>query len=232
MLTKKIINHLYSLRTEKKYRLEHKSVLISGKKMVQELGPYKTVILQEGYINPPVFKGTEVFFASKEILKKITGLQNPEGIAAEMKMPASGNLDNKKRLLCLDGVADPGNLGTLLRTALALGWEGVFITENSVDPFNDKALRAAKGATFHLPLMQGTHEELLALIKKNKLSVLVADKKGTKIQKNSNHPLLLILGNEAHGSNLPFTPIAIPMHPAMESLNVASAGAILMHELL
>ena len=129
-----------------------------------------------------------------------------------------------------------GNLGTLLRTALALNWQAVFITNSSTDPYNDKALRAAKGATFRLPLMQGSWEDLNVLIKKHQMHVFVADKQGTQLSKiTPQTPILLVLGNEAHGASSfakeRYKRICIPMNPQMESLNVASAGAILMYQL-
>jgi TrmH family RNA methyltransferase len=137
----------------------------------------------------------------------------------------------------LDRISDPGNLGTLLRTALALGWEGAFLTPHSADPFNDKAIRASKGACFFLPLQEGSYEELEELLKENQITAYVADLKGTSLPNlKVKHPLALILGNESlgpsawakqHGSA-----ISIPMKKDVESLNVASAGAILMYELI
>jgi len=232
-LQNQIVKHLVTLRKEKSYRHEHKSVLISGKKVIEELKnlPFTTLIVEEGYSYS--YKADQVFFVTKEILQKITGLASPEPIAAEIALPKEGSLDGKKRLLALDGVSDPGNMGTLLRSALALGWDGVFITDNSVDPFNDKSMRAAKGAAFHLPILHGSWEDLCALIEKNKLQAYVADKNGKDVKTlKISSPLILILGNESHGvTKNGFPSISIPMHPSMESLNVASAGAILLHEL-
>ncbi len=235
-----IVKHLVLLRNERSYRYEQQSVLIVGKRVIKELRKettFKTLILEEGYADPSSFNAKEVFFVTKEILKKITGLQNPEGIAAEIQMPVEGSLEGKNHLIVLDGVSDPGNLGTLLRTALALGWDGAYITENSVDPFNDKALRAAKGATFHLPLIQGSWENLHALIEKHGYTVFIADKNGTTLKNTKpQKPLMLVLGNETRGANVKakknYTSVSIPMHPSMESLNVASAGAILMYGLI
>ena len=85
-------------------------------------------------------------------MKKISGMQTPEGLVVEIEMPKPAPLEGLKYLLALDGVSDPGNVGALLRTALALGWQGIFILDESCDPFNDKALRSARGATFRLPL--------------------------------------------------------------------------------
>jgi TrmH family RNA methyltransferase len=230
-----IVKHWVKLRSEKSYRAEQKSALIAGEKMVAEAGPLKALICTKGATLPPSSAAT-LYIVPPEILKKITGLENPEPYAAEVALPPPASLKGKKRLLALNGIADPGNLGTLLRTALALGWEGVFITSSSVDPFNDKALRAARGATFRLPLRCGSREELESLIQESKLHVYVADAKGKSLlEAKIQTPLLLILGSESHGPSLwakeRYPSLCIPMTGEMESLNVAIAGAILMHAL-
>jgi TrmH family RNA methyltransferase len=135
----------------------------------------------------------------------------------------------------LDGISDPGNLGNLLRTALALGWEGVYLTENTCDPFHEKALRAAKGATFCLALQEGTWEEFLSISKN--YHTFLADMNGSPLQDKplASPPIALILSKESCGARMEakkrFQTISIPMQKAMESLNVASAGAILLYGL-
>lgn len=229
------IKHLVKLRTDRKYRNEQKQTLIAGCKLVHEVSHLKTVLLEHGTTGFP--DADEVIFVTHEILKKITGLQNPEPMAAVVAIPTPKNLEREHYLLVLDGIADPGNLGTLLRTALALGWEGVFLTAGSADPFNDKALRAARGATFRIPLFSGSWEELDAFIKKENAQVYIANTGGESIDtlKKTKLPLLLVLGNEAHGASQEakkrFPILSIPMQTSVESLNVAIAGAILMYQL-
>ena len=169
-------------------------------------------------------------------IKKISGLSCPEGIAAEVELPSFHSLDSKQWIVVLDGLADPGNLGTLLRTALALNWEGIFLTPSTVDPFNDKAIRASKGACFLIPLQQGSYEELDLLIKKRSQNCFVADMQGEDLY--TLPPLssaILILGNEAKGaswySKEKGRALSIPLADKMESLNVASAGAICLFNL-
>ena len=126
-------------------------------------------------------RAPEIVYVTPEILKKITGLENPEPVAAEISLPGSGSLEGKQRILALDGISDPGNLGTLSAAHSHLGWQGVFITAISTDPFNEKAVRAAKGASFRMPLQIGTHEELLALIARNHMQAIVADTQGASL---------------------------------------------------
>ena len=230
-----IVKEFVKLRTNRKFRYEKKSVVIAGKKQVQEATLLERVlILKDSPVATPAAK--EVFFVTESILKKVTGLEAPEALAATTPMPSWQNLGKKRWILVLDGVADPGNMGTLLRTALALGWEGAFLTDRCVDPLNEKALRAAKGATFRLPLQMGSIETLLALKEETGHIGLIADIEGKPLSGLSPPDgCLLVLGNEASGVSRElkssFTSVSIPMNQ-MESLNVAAAGAIIMYNIL
>lgn len=226
-----IVKTFVKLRTLRKFRYEKKQVVIAGIKQISEAPVLEILLIRKG--TPFSRTAKEIFYVTEEILKKVTGLETPEPVAAIVAMPPWRKLEGKNKILALDGIADPGNLGTLLRTALALGWEGAFLTEQCVDPFNEKALRAAKGATFSLPLRMGSVEELLELSKD--YQVYVADMEGTPLPNVKPSPkTILILGNEAQGvseilkNSCP--KIAIPISQ-IESLNVAAAGAILMYEL-
>src|SRR5579872_4330388 len=125
-----IVKHFVNLRKSRAFRREEGSALIVWTKLVKELAahfPIKTLLMEKGS-REIACKTENCFVVTPEILKKITGVETAEPYAAEIALPNPGNLKGKKFLLALDGIADPGNLGTLLRTALALGWEGVFIT--------------------------------------------------------------------------------------------------------
>lgn len=234
-----LVKHLVKLRESREYRYETSRVVISGLKLIQELSssrPFRTLILEEGFIPSFSCPAVEIYSVPTAVLKKITGLVNPEPIAAELDMPLTQDLSSLNYLLILDGISDPGNLGTLLRTALALGWEGAFLTPGSTDPFNEKAVRAAKGATFKLPVKSGSWQELTALLQEKKYTLYAADAKGKNFSEcRISAPIALALGNEAHGLARELTAaaqlLAIPMSGPMESLNVASAGAILMYAL-
>jgi TrmH family RNA methyltransferase len=235
-----IVKHLVTLSRERSYRSSQQHVLVSGIKLLSELAKtrsFKTVLVEMGYSVPFSYEAESLFFVTSEIMKKITGMQHPEPIAAEIAIPPNAILNRTDRIVILDGISDPGNLGTLLRSALALRWEGVFITPGSVDPFNDKALRAAKGATFILPIQQGSWDDLKELLERKGLSLLAADAKGEPLNRQQTSlPIALALGSESHGLSPLIKErarlIAIPMDEAMESLNVSAAGAILMYELL
>ncbi|QZA59396.1 TrmH family RNA methyltransferase [Candidatus Rhabdochlamydia porcellionis] len=231
-----LVKHLVKLRRNRAYRYEQKTVLISGIKLICELSQkfsFKNILIEKTYRPLFSYKAQQTNTTSLAILEKITGLEAPEPIAAEVCMPIFQDLKSSKRLLILDRVVDPGNLGTLLRTALAFDWD-VFLVEGCVDLYNDKALRAAKGATFFLNLTQGSLVHLQSLLQKGSFSIYAADAKGDKLQKNlPKKSIALALGNESHGVN-PFImqhakKIAIPIKKSVESLNVAIAGAIFMY---
>ena len=231
-----LVKHLVKLRQNRAYRYEQKTVLISGIKLICELSQkfsFKNVLIENSYRPLFPYKAQQTSTTSLAILKKITGLETPEPIAAEICMPIFQDVKSSRRLLILDRVVDPGNLGTLLRTALAFDWD-VFLVKGCVDLYNDKALRAAKGATFFLNLAQGNLIELQRLMEKRSFHLYAADAKGDKIQENlPEEPIALALGNESHGLN-PFITqhakkIAIPIKKPVESLNVAIAGAIFMY---
>ncbi|MFQ5729137.1 MAG: TrmH family RNA methyltransferase [Waddliaceae bacterium] len=235
-----LVKHLVKLRKNRSYRYKNNTVVVEGKKLVSEVcqkQKARNILAIEESLIPKKVKTEESYLVSYDILKKISGVQNPEGILAEVLMPPEGSLEGFRYVVAFDGVGDPGNLGTLLRTALALGWEGAFILNNSCDPYNDKAVRSAKGATFRLPIRQGLWKEVKALIKNNGLQPVAADLKGKNFDElPSRGGVLLVLGSESRGLSEEARDfcekITIPMSGKMESLNVSVAGGILMYGII
>jgi RNA methyltransferase, TrmH family len=235
-----IIKHLVKLREKKDYRLQCNSAILSGIKIIKELSSnyrYKTVLIEKGFTPPFPINAEQIFIVNEPIMKKVTGLVQSEPLAAEIALPKEQDLSKKQYLLILDGISDPGNMGTLLRTAVAFGWQGVLITPGSTDPFNEKALRAAKGATFKIPLKTASFDELENFLASTSYTFLAADSQGTPMDEISiRTPIALALGNEATGLSAPIKrfakTVAIPIEKQMESLNVACAGAILMQFLV
>jgi len=234
-----LVKHLVKLQRNKNYRKEQQTVVIEGKKVIDELcihfAPLKILTS-----NPSLLKGstqqTEQFQVTDAIIEKISTTLNPEKILAEFSLPKPHSLQNREAVVACDAIQDPGNLGTITRTALALNWEGIFFLNNCCDPFNNKTLRASKGALFHIPYRQGNWEELTKLIQINHLTPLVADLKGTPLdQLHTIKKPLLLLSNEAHGvsdrANQFDQKVSIPQSKEMESLGVASAAALLLYNL-
>lgn len=219
------------LRTDRKARYTQKLIPLFGIKQVTEAPQITTLVVETG-AQPP-FETPTYYQVSREILKKISGQPHPEPVAALTAMPPFVELSTKQAVIALDGVSDPGNVGTLIRTGAGLGWEGCFLTQTCADPFNHRALRAAMGATLHLPLQMGTDEELLRLAQN--FSPIVANLVGIPLTQFTSPPKpLLVLGSEASGVSpaiaKAFPNVTIPI-AAIESLNVAAAGAIFMYAL-
>lgn len=230
-----IVKHLVKLRKERSYRFENKSLILEGKKMIFEYqGPIHLLLITKNALIPDHLHPKQTLLVSKEVIEKISGTKSPEPYLAEIPLPAFSTLEDKKRILALDGVSDPGNVGTLIRSALAFGFDGIFLTQDAADPYMGKTLRAAKGATFHLPLRIGTENDLILLIQQSGLTPYIADKNGTS-KSLLHEPLALILGSESHGPSKRLkalgTLLSIPISDKIESLNVAIAGSILMHQI-
>lgn len=233
------VKHLVKLQQSSRYRNEQRSVVIEGKILVRELCPgckTKCLMAVSESLIPRGIQAEEVYIVDPSIIEKICGAKNPEGLLAEVEKPVESTLKGCRRVIAFDRINDPGNLGTLLRTALAFGWEGAFIVAGSCDPFNDKSLRAARGATFRLPIQTGTWDELNNLINGNGLKPVVADLHGLSPEELSTADLpglLLVMGNESHGVSEEAAAVCqrvtIPMCGEMESLNVSIAGGILMY---
>ena len=225
-----LVKKWVSLRSDKSYREENQRLLIVGKNQIEELSR-EIEIHSLITLAPSELAANDHFIVDEPILKKITGLHAPDGFAAEVSIPKPIDLSHKKHLLLLDKISDPGNLGTLLRTAYALKWDGVIVTPDTVDLFNDKALRAGKGAIFRLPYAKLDQIEILSLAQEKKFHLYTADTKGDAVENcEFKAPLLLILSSESKGpGDWPSKKITIPMQKKAESLNVAASGAILLY---
>lgn len=231
------VKHLAKLRLNRDYRYEHQSVIVAGIKPVMELISHchvKSLLAYDETFIPQGVKADEIFLVDEQIMKKVSGMVSPEGLLAELAMPLQADFHGMKKVVALDAIGDPGNIGSLIRTALALGWDGIYLLENCCDPYNEKSLRAARGATFRIPIRMGSWSDLKRLIKDNEWFPVVADLKGVSPESLSKKErIILILSNEAHGpsenASALGTKVSIPMSGKMESLNVSVAGALLMY---
>lgn len=143
-----------------------------------------------------------VFLVTDAVMKKLAGVENvgKVDVVAELRMPAWTDFITRgrpvERLLALDGVQDPGNMGTLVRTALALGWDGVFLLPGCCDPFNDKALRASRGSALRLPLMRGNWGDLEQVVGTHQLRWLAACPEGEPLVPGQTDPGPWVLQEE------------------------------------
>jgi TrmH family RNA methyltransferase len=222
-----LVKHLVKLRESRACREESQEILLVGEEVVREVATRLKVniLITE---RPLDIEAKEIYIASSAVLKKITGTDDL--VAATLPLPKSTNLLPQQKIVVLEGLQDPGNVGTILRTALALGWDGAFLTPGTADPFNDKALRASRGAPLFLPLQYGPIETL------GPRSIYVADVRGVDLTKvDFKKPLALILGHETRGPSLQAKQagqlVKISMQGPVESLNVATAAAIFIYHI-
>ena len=180
-----LVKHWVRLKNNSRYRKTEERALLEGKNCIADLAkkiPIKRFIATHEW---PDIQAEEHFLVSSAIFKKISGVDEKQGCIAEVEIKKTPSKIPMTRLLVCDKIQDPGNLGTLIRTACALGWDAVFLLHGTCDPFNDKALRAAKGATFSMPLLSGSWYELCTLCQKNALSLIVADVTGEPLDKQT-----------------------------------------------
>ena len=218
---------------QKKYRNQFGYYLIEGEHLVNEA--LKANQVECIITTKPLKSNLEVIEVSEEVMAKLAFTKSPSNIMAKCKIDSNNELMMKKRYLILDYLQDPGNIGTLIRSALAFGVDQVILSKNCVDLYNDKLLRAMQGANFHISCIYGDLTEIIEKLQANGVVVV-----GSALENGQDISLIektekmaFIVGNEGNGMNqnildkcdyIGYIPIQ-----TIESLNVAIAGSILMY---
>jgi len=178
----------------------------------------------------------EVEEVSEPLMKSLSDTETPQGILAVLEFFHQPITSPLHFVLIPDQIRDPGNLGTLLRTAAAAGVQAVFLPPETTDAFAPKVLRSGMGAHFHLPIQSMKWEKIRR--ETNDLQIYLADMDGKSCwETDLRGPLALIVGSEAEGASdearkLATEKISIPMAGNMESLNAGVAGSVLMFEVV
>lgn len=218
---------------QKKYRDNSGSFLIEGFHLLEEAvksGMEVHQVFIEESRQDRVQDFPNLSIVTREVLKSISDTENPQGVVAEVAKSDDSVIDFAGKLLILENVQDPGNVGSLIRTADAAAFDAVICVGETVDIYSPKVLRSAQGSTFHLPIVQKSdniydHVENLLVSTLSRDSV---DYRTVKLEHFS-----LVMGNEGAGVSEKAIKSAsqlihIPMLGKAESLNVAVAGGILM----
>ncbi|MGD0885777.1 MAG: RNA methyltransferase [Thermodesulfovibrionales bacterium] len=185
--------------------------------------------------------GAELFRISGQILSKLSDTETPQGIVAiASHRPFSLDqlgLKEPALLVVIDGIRDPGNLGTLIRTADAAGVDAVIILPGTCDAFMPKAIRSTAGSIFNIPLVYPEAGELMRWLQERSIKTLVADVHATQslYEADLSRPLAFVFGNEAAGVHEGLrreadAGVKIPLSGKAESLNVAISAAICLYE--
>lgn len=170
-----------------------------------------------------------------EVMRSVSETEQPQGVLAVFPMPQPQLPATLARVLILDAVRDPGNMGTMLRTAAAAGVEAVLLSPDSADPYNPKALRGGMGAHFRVPIAEMDWSAIASAC--DGMNVYLADGGGDLRYDAADwsRPWALIIGGEAHGAGdearaLATARVSIPMAAATESLNAAVAAGVILFE--
>ena len=225
---------------DKKYLEKSDVFLVEGKHLVEEAyknGCLKQILSDDESL---FIEGVDCVKVTYDIIKKITDTVNPQNIIGLVsKFNNEIDIENIKSVVILDGVSDPGNVGTIIRTAAGLGIDLVVLSNDSVDLYNPKVVRSTQGALFSMKILKCDIKKLIFDIKKIGIKVFGTALDGSIELKKVSKPdkFAIVLGNEAQGVkeevlDLCDSKVKIDITDKVESLNVAIAGAIVMHYLI
>lgn len=238
-ISKSQIKYIKSLHS-KKFRQKYNKFIVEGVKLVTEIvrdrPEWIEWIVVQGETN---ISFDRILLANSQEFHLISALTTPTGVLAVVEIPTeqlnvpalSGKLN-----LYLDTIMDPGNMGTIIRTAEWFGITQIICSNGCVDPFNLKVVQASMGAIFRMPIIQMDITEIPNL---EKYQILLASLEGENLHNFSLEPHgIIVIGNESHGISkslykIPHQKINIPSHPSNEgeSLNAGIAAGIIMYQL-
>lgn len=234
-LTNNKVKELCKLK-EKKYRKDTNTFIIEGKNLIEEA--YKAKLLKEVYLleGNIIDIDVPITYVTKEVMKKISSTDSIPDVVGVSKKKEDSPLGD--RLLILDNIQDPGNLGTIIRSAKAFNISTVILSSTTVDMYNPKVLRATEGMIFHINIIIRELPKFISTIKLENYKIY-----GTKVDHGQNIKNIniaqkhaLIIGNEGNGmseevSKLCDDYLYIKMNNEVESLNAAVATSILLYEM-
>ena len=232
------VKHYCKLK-EKKYRDKTGLFLVEGMHLVLEAykaGAVEELILEKDEVLP---LDVPIVYVTNDIIHKITQVDTPSKVLAVCRKQKN-TLSSANRILLLDGIQDPGNLGTIIRSAVAFAIDLIVLSDDTVDVYNPKVVRSTQGMLFHIPIVRENLLSFLPKLKEQEIPLY-----GTKVthgmdvkllKAEDNKKFALIMGNEGNGVREEILDLCdqflyIAMSEEVESLNVAVATSILLYEL-
>jgi TrmH family RNA methyltransferase len=235
---------IHSLQTRPRTRRKEGKIVLEGARLVRDA--CQQGLVSEFVLYEPTSVDSSLLMylqdigispqpVNNEVMRHLSDTQQPQGVIGVFPMPSSQLPPELHRLLILDAVRDPGNMGTILRTAGAAGVDAVILSPDCADPYNPKALRGGMGAHFRVPVSEMSWEGIADYTRG--LHLYLADSEG-ELRYDAvdwSQAWALIIGSEAHGagdeaSRLTRTRIYIPMAAKTESLNAAVAAGVILFE--
>ena len=229
----------------KKYRIKHQKFIAEGIKLTNEAiksGSISCILVSEDFDIKKITnlnKNLQIYKTSNKNFLKLSDLKTPEGVITICNIPFLDQATDSKRVVALDSISDPGNLGTIIRTLDWFGVNDLVLSGNCVDPYNSKVVRATMGSIFRVKII---YDELSKLIPKleesgyKSMGLSLNGKTDIELSKISNENLLLVFGSESHGisketeDSLNFL-YKIPKKGDSESLNLSIAVGIIISQL-
>ena len=226
----------------KKGRQETGLHLIEGERLVREAvtsgAEIAELFVEEGRDAADLAERvSRVYTVTRRVLESMTDTGTPQGICAAVHTPSTDAPHSypKGLIVALDRVQDPGNLGTILRTADAMGAAGLLLGAGCADPFGPKVLRSTMGSVYHIPLWQGVLTDELAKLRDEGFSLICGHLDGTETLPETGDKCVLIIGNEGSGVSDEVAEMCekyrLTMYGRAESLNASVAAGILMYEI-
>jgi len=244
------IKALRALQNQAKERKKSASFVIEGVRLAEEAvaadwpvrsGIYTEALSARGQaiLNQLIQAGANLEAVSAQVMKAASDTQTPQGILLELDAQELALVEAVDFVLIADEVRDPGNLGSLLRSAAAAGVDAVLLSPGCADAFSPKVLRSGMGAHFQIAMRKLRWDEIGVFSREHRLEVLLAAAGEGRAydQEDLSKPLAIILGGEAQGAGEEARALAgdilhIPMPGKMESLNAATAGSLFLFEAL
>lgn len=234
----------------KKGREKEQSYLVEGPHLVEEAikgqADIGALLMTEGYIRSNRLNSfitehpSRCFLVSEQVLHKLSDTETPQGILAVIRMKKwslAPFLEGNRLLLLLDAIQDPGNLGTMIRTADAAGVDGIILGKGTVDVYNSKAVRSTMGSLFHLPIVQEDLLHVCDMLVEHQFNITATSLEGAIPYDEASYigPTAIVIGNEGNGVSQEVlsrshSRVKIPIYGQAESLNAAVAAAIMMYE--
>lgn len=237
--------HLRKLASSRSYREETGEFLCDSPKLLREAAlwgaPVQALLYTDGVELPPELEGRvpRAVKVSESVMRSVSPMETPQGAVFSCRLPDCGlpeRLEPDSRFLVLDGVQDPGNVGTILRTADAFGWM-VFLLPGCADLYNPKTVRSAMGVHFRRAAYQASLEEAAALVRSAGLPLYAAALRQdtADVRRVDLRRCAVIIGSEGRGVSpaalaLCDGTVKIPMRGTCESLNAAAAAAVVLWE--
>lgn len=241
------IKNIIALQNKPKERAKQQAFIVEGQKMIEEISAEDLikVYVSETYPIDKYHKLSEMPYEiiKASIFEQISATKTPQGILAIVRQKISRLEDfihiEKPMFVLLEDIQDPGNLGTILRSAEGAGVHGVFLTKGCVDRYNPKVIRSTMGAIFRVPciVIEEPLEELLIILKNHGIRLIAAHLKGTQIYDKEVYTegTAFLIGNESQGlkdetADICDMWVKIPLLGQVESLNASVAASLLMYE--